>query len=109
VNCAPVAQLDRASAFEAEGREFESLRARHFNPHNVFNLPSDMLSRMSYPLTAYLSPEELERDFGSRDAEGRFTGPILRFLNGHPCNRPTGGPSSGPPMSLRTRTTFAAA
>ena len=26
---APVAQLDRASAFEAEGREFESLRARH--------------------------------------------------------------------------------
>jgi hypothetical protein len=27
---APVAQLDRASAFEAEGREFESLRARHF-------------------------------------------------------------------------------
>ena len=28
----PVAQLDRASAFEAEGREFESLRARHSNP-----------------------------------------------------------------------------
>jgi hypothetical protein len=27
---APVAQLDRASAFEAEGREFESLRARQF-------------------------------------------------------------------------------
>ncbi len=26
---APVAQLDRASAFEAEGREFESPRARH--------------------------------------------------------------------------------
>ena len=29
---APVAQLDRASAFEAEGREFESLRARHLKP-----------------------------------------------------------------------------
>ncbi len=28
---APVAQLDRASAFEAEGREFESLRARHLS------------------------------------------------------------------------------
>jgi plasmid stabilization system protein ParE len=28
--CAPVAQLDRASGFEPEGREFESLRARHF-------------------------------------------------------------------------------
>src|SRR5215470_4586232 len=29
---APVAQLDRASAFEAEGREFESLRARQIFP-----------------------------------------------------------------------------
>src|SRR5437660_12578874 len=28
--CAPVAQLDRASGFEPEGREFKSLRARHF-------------------------------------------------------------------------------
>jgi hypothetical protein len=27
---APVAQLDRASDYESEGREFESLRARHF-------------------------------------------------------------------------------
>jgi hypothetical protein len=31
---APVAQLDRASGFEPEGREFESLRARHSNPRN---------------------------------------------------------------------------
>jgi hypothetical protein len=28
--CAPVAQLDRASGYEPEGREFEPLRARHF-------------------------------------------------------------------------------
>jgi hypothetical protein len=28
-NSAPVAQLDRASAFEAEGRGFEPLQARH--------------------------------------------------------------------------------
>ena len=28
---APVAQLDRASGFEPEGREFESLRARHYD------------------------------------------------------------------------------
>src|SRR5258708_34065183 len=28
--CAPVAQLDRAVASEATGREFESLRAHHF-------------------------------------------------------------------------------
>ncbi len=27
--CAPLAQLDRASGYEPEGREFESLRARH--------------------------------------------------------------------------------
>src|SRR5262249_35786750 len=29
---APLAQLDRASGYEPEGREFESLRARHFQP-----------------------------------------------------------------------------
>jgi hypothetical protein len=28
---APVAQLDRASGYEPEGREFESPRARHFS------------------------------------------------------------------------------
>src|SRR5436305_11023157 len=28
--CAPVAQLDRASGYEPEGREFESPRARHY-------------------------------------------------------------------------------
>ena len=31
--CAPVAQLDRAAGFEPVGREFESLRAHHFVPH----------------------------------------------------------------------------
>jgi hypothetical protein len=30
-HCAPLAQLDRASDYESEGREFESLRARHFS------------------------------------------------------------------------------
>jgi hypothetical protein len=30
VNVAPLAQLDRASGYEPEGREFESLRAHHF-------------------------------------------------------------------------------
>ena len=29
---APLAQLDRASGYEPEGREFESLRARHHSP-----------------------------------------------------------------------------
>jgi hypothetical protein len=30
-----VAQLDRASDFDSEGREFESLRARHFTPEHA--------------------------------------------------------------------------
>jgi hypothetical protein len=30
--CAPLAQLDRASGYEPEGREFESLRAHHSSP-----------------------------------------------------------------------------
>ena len=33
--CAPLAQLDRASGYEPEGREFESLRARHLLPVNM--------------------------------------------------------------------------
>jgi hypothetical protein len=34
---APVAQLDRASGYEPEGREFESPRAHHFpNKNEVF-------------------------------------------------------------------------
>ena len=40
---APVAQLDRASAFEAEGREFESLRARH--PPNLIQSPHKHVSQ----------------------------------------------------------------
>ena len=32
---APVAQLDRASDFESEGREFESLRARHSSDSEI--------------------------------------------------------------------------
>ena len=31
---APVAQLDRASDYESEGRTFESFRARHLSPEN---------------------------------------------------------------------------
>ena len=41
--CAPLAQLDRASDYESEGREFESLRARH----KINNLPSSWLQHKS--------------------------------------------------------------
>jgi hypothetical protein len=49
--CAPLAQLDRASGYEPEGREFESLRARHkFN-----NLGHSRLSALCYcPLSVRL-------------------------------------------------------
>ena len=41
---APVAQLDRASGYEPEGREFESPRARHSNPRNLLSLSGDLHS-----------------------------------------------------------------
>jgi hypothetical protein len=44
--CAPVAQLDRASGYEPEGREFESPRARH-----LVGLPfTDRYSLATQPL-----------------------------------------------------------
>jgi hypothetical protein len=42
--CAPVAQLDRAAASGAVGREFESLRARHFPSLTIFSIPSELSS-----------------------------------------------------------------
>src|SRR5579859_5688530 len=45
--CAPVAQLDRAVASEATGREFESLRAHHifcrFAPNRLRRIPLSKL------------------------------------------------------------------
>jgi hypothetical protein len=38
VHCAPVAQLDRASDYGSEGREFESLRAHLVGPAPVAEL-----------------------------------------------------------------------
>ena len=43
---APVAQLDRASGYEPEGREFESLRAHHFfTMFHVYVLQSESTGR----------------------------------------------------------------
>ncbi len=39
---APLAQLDRASGYEPEGREFESLRAHH--PFLISKLPLNRIS-----------------------------------------------------------------
>ena|SRR5437660_909112 len=69
--CAPLAQLDRASDYESEGREFESLRARHihFSAHKIKVLPNHQ--RLSHSLT----PEDRFilacRDVGrERDIQG---------------------------------------
>ena len=40
--CAPVAQLDRASDYESEGRTFESFRARHFVPNMEHDFNSNI-------------------------------------------------------------------
>ena len=42
-NSAPVAQLDRASGYEPEGREFESPRAHHFFPLISLQLSRNLL------------------------------------------------------------------
>ena len=76
---APVAQLDRASAFEAEGRGFKSLRARH----------SDLcptLAREERPPPRILANESyLYRDnhgYGITVApESRFESPSLHCPN----------------------------
>jgi hypothetical protein len=44
---APVAQLDRASGYEPEGREFESLRAHHSNLHRYHKLKLEHPLRFS--------------------------------------------------------------
>ena len=55
---APVAQLDRASGFEPEGREFESLRARHpyrgslTHDHQVGGTERRLASRARFPAPA---------------------------------------------------------
>jgi hypothetical protein len=36
---APVAQLDRASDYESEGRTFESFRARHYPIDSIVETP----------------------------------------------------------------------
>ena len=38
---APLAQLDRASGYEPEGREFESLRAHHSSVLALWNIKSN--------------------------------------------------------------------
>ena len=46
-DCAPVAQLDRASDYESEGQRFESFRARHFRSKLGTVMPAPGLSRTS--------------------------------------------------------------
>ena len=40
---APVAQLDRVPGYEPGGREFESLRARHFFRPSIYGWPFEFI------------------------------------------------------------------
>ena len=62
---APVAQLDRASGFEPEGREFESLRARQpinglFRSHSLA-----YVSNLTYPNTSFISVFAVDTSSGA--------------------------------------------
>ena len=56
---APLAQLDRASGYEPEGREFESLRARHFRL--VFRLRSPQPEQRKALHRVYREPDSAYR------------------------------------------------
>ncbi len=54
---APLAQLDRASGYEPEGREFESLRARHsFNNLRVLCYPAATQMSVNVRVLIFLIP-----------------------------------------------------
>src|SRR5712671_1982694 len=71
---APVAQLDRASGFEPEGREFESLRARYFLCSLSSTPPVDTLSL--FELKSRSCPNEIKQAFTY--AVGRVRGLSFR-------------------------------
>ena len=64
---APVAQLDRASGFEPEGRAFESLRVRH-SPHpNPNPNPQNPNPQKSF-LGRFVLPIAVQKFFAFRDS-----------------------------------------
>src|SRR3546814_6714194 len=65
--CAPVAQLDRASDYESEGRAFESLRARQCKPRQVNDLPGFMFFGRECSLSG-TQPPRAPRSRGSSNA-----------------------------------------
>jgi hypothetical protein len=86
---APVAQLDRASAFEAEGREFESLRARHSNPHRYCRgFLAHRRGSTTFPLRLrLLSPRRRAKNplqyvalefMGRKSETGKVLAPVLK-------------------------------
>ena len=93
---APLAQLDRASDYESEGRWFESSRARHFLADPISPLPSTVIRHRYYtsPLRPtvtrrlYLSDLFLSDSFpGSLVLTGSpvrtYSSVLQKFLPGH--------------------------
>src|SRR5579871_4208143 len=65
VDCAPVAQVDRAAGFEPVGREFESLRARQKVPQRqAVGIPKPFSPDSNFARYAqkYAHPRRLARD-----------------------------------------------
>ena len=91
MNSAPVAQLDRASGYEPEGREFESPRAHHFLPY-VLRLHSSIQVNRT-PLYGPHSPSNATAraaqswgysiDKESRAVGTRSSGRVLDTCRGH--------------------------
>src|SRR5258706_4812649 len=73
---APVAQLDRASGYEPEGREFESPRARHFL------LSCHRFLASSYPMAggAASAPALLPPSPGRRTGRGELSALLICVL-----------------------------
>jgi hypothetical protein len=85
LNSAPVAQLDRANASGALGREFESLRAHQLSPFLSIASCSSAPAFNSFvlalcPICAYLRTREVRHAFNTRRVERQdvklFTIPI---------------------------------
>src|SRR5258707_1057528 len=84
---APVAQLDRASGYEPEGREFESLRAHHYFRH-VFRLRPAIGIHSNFQfqaakLASVSASTTTPRSISSGEAysSGRWLYPFLHGIN----------------------------
>ena len=94
VYCVPdalVAQLDRALDFESRGREFESLRARHFRRF------STVLPRITEQTATILAPSRCPATGWARSWRViPMNSGLIRWCGRSPCSGSSQSPSSSP-------------